>query len=486
MSNRPNILFITLDQFRADSTGCAGHPVVRTPHLDYLAANGVRFARHYAQAAPCAPGRAALYTGTYQMNNRVVANGTPLDQRFDNVALAARRAGYAPALFGYSDQGIDLRRVTDPADARLFTWEGVLPGFDLILDLDERHQPWMDWLATLGYEVSDPDVALATESTRPAEHSVTQFFTDTFLGWLDDQRGPWFAHLSFLRPHPPFDAAGHYATMYDPANSPPPLPVPANPTRQHRLTLGHPLTSAPDDVNEMRAQYYGLITEVDHHLGRIWSALADRGEWDDTVIVITADHAEQLGDQGLRGKLLQFESSYHIIGMFRDPAHPGAHGTVVDDFTENIDLFPTICEVMGQPVPAQCDGQPLTPYLRAEPHPGPKDAAYYEFDWRDLAIADDDEDSRGPWDRRLETMHLAVRRSVDHAYVQFGDGTWRCYDLAADPAWGTEVSDPAIVLTEAQAMLTWRLNHADRALTGTLLGASGPRGRIPDALPPVV
>ena len=72
---RPNVLLITLDQFRGDSLGCAGHPLVQTPHLDALAGEGVRLARHYAQAAPCAPGPAALYTGTYQMNNRVVANG---------------------------------------------------------------------------------------------------------------------------------------------------------------------------------------------------------------------------------------------------------------------------------------------------------------------------------------------------------------------------------------------------------------------------
>src|SRR3954470_4637352 len=113
---RPNILFITLDQFRADCLSAAGHPMVRTPHLDALAGEGVRLANHYAQASPCGPGRAALYTGTYQMNNRVVANGTPLDARFDNVALAARRAGYAPALFGYTDQGVDPRTVEDPDD----------------------------------------------------------------------------------------------------------------------------------------------------------------------------------------------------------------------------------------------------------------------------------------------------------------------------------------------------------------------------------
>ena len=89
-----NVLLITLDQFRGDCLSSAGHPVVRTPNLDRLAEQGVRLARHYSQAAPCAPGRASIYTGMYQMNHRVVANGTPLDDRFDNVALAGRRAGY--------------------------------------------------------------------------------------------------------------------------------------------------------------------------------------------------------------------------------------------------------------------------------------------------------------------------------------------------------------------------------------------------------
>src|SRR6478736_6013736 len=109
-----NVLLITLDQFRGDCLSVAGHPLVRTPNLDALAAAGVRLSRHYSQAAPCSPGRAALYTGMYQMNNRVVANGTPLDARFDNVALAARRAGYRPALFGYTDQSVDPREASGP------------------------------------------------------------------------------------------------------------------------------------------------------------------------------------------------------------------------------------------------------------------------------------------------------------------------------------------------------------------------------------
>lgn len=480
MAQRPNILLITLDQFRADSMGCAGHPLVRTPNLDRLAAEGVRFARHYAQAAPCAPGRAALYTGTYQMNNRVVANGTPLDRSLDNVALLGRRAGYRPALFGYSDQGADPRGIVDPSDARLFTWEGVLPGFDLVLNLDEHHQPWLDWLRQLGYEVGSAYPELAREHTRPAEHSVTQFFTDSFLSWLDEQTEPWFAHLSFLRPHPPFSAPGSYASMYDPADCPPAVPSPPRREPLHEALLAHPLVAA-SSVAEMRAQYYGLISEVDAHLGRIWDELRRRGEWQSTFIVVTADHAEQLGDQGLQGKVGYFEASYHILGIIRDPAQADAHGTVVDDFTENVDIMPTLCDVLGQPVPQQCDGLPLTPYLSGTRPSQPKDAAYYEWDWRDVFIPHGDHP--WPWDRRLERHNLAVRRSAERAYVQFGDGTWRCFDLANDPTWRTEVDDSALVLADAQAMLVWRATHTNRALTGMLLTADGPIGRLPDPLP---
>ena len=123
-----NVLFITLDQFRGDSYGAAGHPLVQTPTLDRIAREGVRLARHYSQAAPCSPGRAAIYTGTYQMNNRVVANGTPLPTGLDNIAHVARRAGYDPTLFGYTDQGVDPANAEGIDDPRLDSYDGVLAG----------------------------------------------------------------------------------------------------------------------------------------------------------------------------------------------------------------------------------------------------------------------------------------------------------------------------------------------------------------------
>ncbi|NNN02426.1 MAG: sulfatase-like hydrolase/transferase, partial [Acidimicrobiaceae bacterium] len=196
-----NVLFVTLDQFRADSFGAAGHPLVSTPTLDRVAREGVRLSQHFSQAAPCAPGRAALYTGTYQMNNRVVYNGSPLEDRFDNLARLCRRAGYEPTLFGYTDQGLDPTQAEGPEDPRLDDYDGILPGFEIGLYLPESQAPWVEWLRAEGFDVPYGWAsALRDESARPAEYSLSGFLTTNFLSWLDRQGSGWCAHVSFLRP----------------------------------------------------------------------------------------------------------------------------------------------------------------------------------------------------------------------------------------------------------------------------------------------
>ena len=479
-SVKPNVLLVTLDQFRGDWTGAAGHQVVRTPNLDHLASQGVRFARHYSQAAPCGPGRASLYTGTYQMNHRVVGNGTPLDHRFDNVALAARRAGYRPALFGYTDSAVDPRIVDDDRDPRLETYEGILPGFDPVLPLVGDQRPWRRWLDDLGHDVPHSTPALLeSESQRSADLSISAFLTDRAIEWIERRDDPWFAHLSYLRPHPPYTAAGRFAEMYDPADMEPPIPPAEQRHPFHDRLMRVPDLMAPTDADagrRLRAQYAGMISEVDHQLGRLWTFLRDAGQWDRTVVVITSDHGEQLGDHGYVQKAGFFEQSYHIPAIVRDPAATAGHGTTIEMFTENVDVFPTLCDVMGIDVPAQCDGLPLTPFLRGEEPPWWRSAAHWEYDWRTSFIGSGDH--QWPWDRRLERQHLAVRRDATAAYVQFGDGSWRCFDLAADPTWRAELHDPAAVLPHAQAMLQWRSVHADRTLADTLI-EHGVQGRDP-------
>src|SRR6202035_5380084 len=106
MPDARNVLLVTVDQWRGDSLSCAGHPLLTTPAIDALAAGGVLFSNHWANAAPCGPSRACIYTGMYLHNHRSVLNGTPLDARFTNVALEARAAGHDPVLFGYTDTSV--------------------------------------------------------------------------------------------------------------------------------------------------------------------------------------------------------------------------------------------------------------------------------------------------------------------------------------------------------------------------------------------
>ena len=481
---RPNVLLVPLDQFRGDCLSSAGHPVVRTPHLDDLARNGVRLSRHYSQASPCAPGRASLYTGTYQMNHRVVANGTPLDERFDNIARAARRAGYAPALFGYTDQSVDPRVTTGPDDERLRTYEGVLPGFDSIVDLTGNFRPWREFLKSRGHDTAMGILdLLSSEHERPEDASASAFLAGELLDWIAGQTEPWFAHASFLRPHPPYSAAGRYSTMYDPGDVGVPITRAEEVHGFHEVMLQLDSTKAPTDPDElahMRAQYFGMISEVDSQLGRIWQALRDNGQWDNTVIVVVADHAELLGDHGLKEKVGYWDTSQHVVGIVRDPRHPSGHGSVVTRFTENVDIMPTLCEAMGIAVPPQCDGLPLTPFLQGVEPEWWRDAAHWEYDWRFALIPFDRYE--WPWRRRLEQLNLSVRRSESHIYVQFGDGDSLCFDLVADPHQRVLTEDPAVLWREAKALLKWRMEHAERTLTGFLVEEGG-KGRWPVAVP---
>ena len=478
-----NVLFVTLDQFRGDSYGAAGHAIVRTPTLDRLAREGVRLERHYSQAAPCSPGRAALYTGTYQMNNRVVANGTPLASEFDNLALVSRRAGYDPTLFGYTDQGLDPRQASGPDDPRLDDYDGILPGFSIGLYLPESQADWVQYLRAKGYDVqSGWASALRGEPDRPVEDSLSSFLTTRFTQWLERQESGWFAHLSYLRPHPPYGAAGEYAKMYDPADVELPIPATMSDRRHplHEKALTDSASAAPasaDELRRLRAQYYGMISEVDAQLGRAIAAIESRGEWDDTLVVVTSDHGEQLGDHGLIDKLGYFPQSYHVLGIWRDPRSANA-GTTVRHFTENVDLLPTLAEALGVEMPVQCDGRSLTALMRGESIEW-RSAAHYEWDYRSFSIGS--RTSHWPADRSLSRMNLAVSVSDSTGYVQFADGTFRCFDLIEDPTWRTECHDTQRVLVAAQEQLVWRQEHLRRDFTDMLLSPDR-RGRWPNHL----
>ncbi len=482
MPTRPNVLFITADQFRGDCLSSGGHPVVQTPHLDQLAAGGVHFRRHFANAVPCGPSRASLYTGMYLMNHRACTNGTPLDDRHDNVARVARRLGYQPALFGYTDTSIDPRTVP-PGDARLRSYEGVLAGFDPVCHLPEgAPDAWLAWLRDDGVDVPDewrafanqPAPGTAHRTQYDAAHSQTKFLADRVLDFVADARTPWFVHLSYLRPHPPYLAPAPYDTMYSPASVPRPVraSTQADEGAQHPLLgvmIVHPLLASPLDDDEQRAwqaAYYGMITEVDGQLGRLLDAI----DFDNTLVVFTSDHGELLGDHWLREKMGWFDAAYHVPLILRGPG-VDARGTV-DAMTEHVDVLPTLCSLLGAETPVQCDGRSLAPWLRGETVQGWRNEVYHEMDLRDPASTFL-EDAFGV---NLEQCSLAVLRDEHGKYVQFaGHHQFPAifFDIDADPEQlVNRAGDPAYasrVLDYAQRMLAWRMTHAERTLTGMKL-----------------
>ena len=493
---RPNVLLITADQWRGDCLGVMNHPVVRTPNLDRFAQKATVFEKHFATCAPCSPARASLYTGLYQMNHRVVQNGTPLDNRFDNVARAARRAGYVPTLFGYTDTSPDPR-VHHSNDPSLSTYEGTLPGFEVRQYLAEDDKPWLAWLADRGYSkdaianihavVPDDKHRISLNPTAyRAEDSQTAFLTNAFLSWLREQEKvvPWFAHISFLRPHPPLSLPAPYNAMYAPEDGPEFLGA-ASAAEQAGL---HPLIAAlqevqrlsshipggdglvrdltRDDLRRIRALYYGSISEVDVQLGRLFAGLEAAGFSEDTLIIFTSDHAEMLGDHWMLGKGGFFEQSYHIPLMIKAPAQ--AKGDRVSAFTSAADVFPTLVDMLEiEPLHAP-DGTTLRPFLQGGTPLHWRNAAVFEFDFRALETV-----LRPHLADQLEPRDLALMslRNTEWQYVHFP----ALPPLLLKPVEGSGINHAVLpegqhALMECQSqLLSLRMRHNENTLARKLV-----------------
>ncbi len=491
---RPNILLITADQWRGDCLGAVGHPTVRTPHVDALAAEGTLFTRHYATCAPCSPARASLYTGLYQMNHRVVWNGTPLDHRFDNVARAARRAGYRPTLFGYTDTAPDPR-VHHPNDPDLASFEGVLPGFAQRQALAEDDKPWLSWLAERGFDLCDParihhvapeeGQAISLNPTRYGpDETQTAFLTGEFLRWLGEQEAgqPWFTHISYLRPHPPFAVPEPYNRMYAPGEGPGYArgQSPAAEAGMHPFVAamqafqtvdsfipgatGRVMDLSAEDFDRIRALYFGMISEVDAQLGRLWAGLRDQGQWEETLIVFTSDHGEMMGDHWMLGKGGFFEASYHIPLVLRVP---GKGGGRVEAFTSAADIMPTLLEAMGVDPLHHPDGRSLMPFTAGEAPADWRDAALWEFDFRSLLGAA----GRAAYGLGSEQCVLVTLRDDTHAYTHSPGLPPALFDLADDPKTLINVAGekPETRLAMAERLLSLRARHSDNTLANRLV-----------------
>lgn len=508
MASPRKVLLITADQWRGDALSLLAQKAPLTPNLDRLAADGMRFQRHFANAAPCGPARASLLTGLYPFLHRSVRNGTPLDHRFTNIALEARKAGFHPVLFGYTDTALDPR-AGPSGDPRFETYEGVMPGFELVAVHNESSlHPWLAELARKGYPIKRPDMSVyrhpgskerMTRFSRgpaiyKAEDSDTAYITDKVLDYLHFRRkDDWFIHAVYLRPHPPLIAPEPYNTLVDSSS----VSVPKRRDQIAQERGIHPFLDAwlkeqdgvsyfksqvnmqhltDEEIREARAVYLGLIAEVDAQIGRILDHLRQSGELDETLVIVSSDHGEMLGDHWCWGKGGWFDPSYHLPLVIRDPLAPSqARGVETRTLTEAVDIAPTILEWLGQQPPETFCGRSLLPLLRGNGAEAWRKHVVFEFDFRSFGNPGI-ETTLG---LTPDQSTLSVIRSDRFKYVHFTTLPPLLFDLEKDPDELRDVSgDPRyadVLAAGARRLLSHRMLYAERSLTNTKLGLGGPK-----------
>lgn len=487
---RPNILFILTDQWHPRCTGYAGHPVVRTPHLDAMAERGMIFERMYTPVPLCAPARASIFTGLTPRGHGVRMNGIPLRPEISTFVEALRQAGYRTHGVGkihFGTYGIPNGRLLNEVDpnecpeASALWWSGrikklPLPyfGFETIDfangDGQYVYGDYLHWLerehpesarmlkepGTIG--PTSPAFKLYNRETfkwaLPAAHHQAPWIVDRCIDFLGTRKAktslssvmidepPFFLFCSFNDPHPPFAAPHPYCEAYDPKLIPPPLerageldnlpPHFRAMVEEGIITSGNraePMQATRPHYRECAAQYFGQIKLFDDQLGRLLAALKASGEEENTLVVFTADHGEALGDHGLWGK-----GPYHFDGVIRVPclaSWPGriSPGSRVRAPCTLLDLAPTFLDCAHVDIPGSHPVDP--PEAEAAPPAWPGLSLLSLLDGKTSLeersiVVETDEDYLGFKMRTLVTRRYRLTMYSNREYGEL-------FDLQADP-----------------------------------------------------
>lgn len=484
-SEQPNVLLLTSDQHRADVLGCEGHPDVRTPNLDDLAATGVRFSRAYCQDAVCAPSRNSMMSGCYPRTLGCLEN-TDHTQVMDEVVSLQRSFqtnGYRTAAFGKRhlsgaiDEGWDVvASHDDGADDSYVDW------------IEERGHGEafaLDWAAEFGQgapgsEYREEELPRAVLATRESElpdgytmEAYTKRRTVEFLEQQADSDSPFFCWSSFYRPHQPYTPLPRFldrfetsrwgeGTKYGDAIKRPPTldhPPGALPPLLEEWHRGSNrlwrLDEAREDEQLYRdyvAAYYALVEEIDHHVGHVLDALEEMGLRENTIVIYTADHGDFVGSHGMVEKAAAghnvFEETLRVPLIVSWPDQL-LENAVCNGLAELLDLYPTLLELTGSERPdctRPLQGRSLADTLERG---ASIDREYtVSENWSQAAVVTE-RYTLGAW------LDSGERRDRD--YRDFGD---MLFDRRADPGeLNNRIDDPELADVKDElygALAEWR------------------------------
>jgi arylsulfatase A-like enzyme len=497
-----NILFIMYDQLRFDYLSCAGHPTLKTPNFDRVAARGVRFTQAHVQSPICGASRMSFYTGRYTSSHGAQWNGYPLRVGEMTMGDHLRKLGMGCYLIGKTHMIADaegMDRLGLSPDTVIGARQSEC-GFDAIIRddglwgegpdgfYDQKRSPYNEYLKEKGYPsenpwadfanagISDDEIASGwffMNADKPAnireEDSETPWLTDRTLEFLAQAYEPFCAHISYIKPHWPYIVPAPYHDLFGPADVPPATRSDSERDNPHPVygafmsnNIGKSFSR--DEVREkVIPAYMGLIKQCDDQLGRILDHLEETGAIDNTMIVLTSDHGDYLGDHWLGEKDLFHQQSVKIPLIIADPRAEAdaTRGTTCDALVEAIDLTATFIQAAGGDVPDHIvEGRSLHPFLFGET-PG---------DWREVAISE--------YDYSVTKMRdmLGVESRDARLFMVF-DGRWKMihaeggfrpmlFDLETDPEEFNDLGDDSAYLDQIDRLYdhlhAWALRMSQR------------------------
>ena len=444
----PNILFLMTDQQRWDCVGANGNALIKTPNLDRIAARGANFTHAYVASPVCVPSRISFFTGRYAHSHRNRVNYTPLDRSEVLMQARLKQAGYHTASVGklhYYPPTAEMARRTgfDIVDLH----DGV-PFTDLWSDYVKWRQTNDPKKDVLNYRALAKDIAPGKNPFRAVigtEYTDTAWVGQRARYWLAELARadrPFFLNVSFWKPHSPYEIAPPYDSMYDDVD----IPLPQDFSEADLKQLPLPLQKLASrdaggmlKINRQRLEwiyrsYYGAISHVDHEIGLLLDVLEASGQADNTLIVFTSDHGDQLLEHGIMGKNCFFEPSVRVPFMVSLPGRvkPSRH----DELIETVDLLPTLFEFIGLPEPRECQGRSFAPLIAAMGRAyTPHDVVFSENIIPEVITG-------GPLDLPFEKgkgvdgiLHpdAKMARTDRWKYCYYSGGGSELYDVQADP-----------------------------------------------------
>lgn len=504
MTKRPNFLYLITDQQRADWLGCYGHPILKTPNIDSIAARGTRFDNFHTASPVCMPNRASLLTGRYPSLHGLRYNGCALSENANTFVDVLAGAGYHTAAIGKSHllpftamppMGKTIEDVASMAEAwqvnRVKDYEEEPAKYqgesrykiktpyygykhvDMVTSHGDRcgghYQQWFrntapDWEALhdpaneLAHNYSCPQ---AYRTPIPADLYPTAYIRDRTVDYLTSRRDeddPFFAFVSFPDPHHPFNPPGKYWDMYSPDDFEVTLPYDAhkNPTppmqwlhnnwkgEGEQMTPQTAMMLDTQQIKEAMALTAGMMAFIDDAVGDILASLEETGQMENTVICYNSDHGDYLGDYNMMLKgALPFRSITRVPFIWSDPDQ--RQPTKTDALCSTVDLAATILDRVGIEPFNGNQGQSFLPVTRQEDGPRTEAMIEYNDGGNRLGFA------KPARVRSLLTSEWRLSVYRDHEWGEL-------YDLKNDPKETTNLWESSDHQT-IRAHLTNRLTH---------------------------